>query len=297
MQAVPVGELQERLTGAGAILEDPGDIANSFYESIAWAYHEGITDGCGDVGMFCPNDELPRNEMASLLARALDLPPATVDHFDDDDGQSHEADINRVAEAGITFGCAELMYCPGQIVTREQMAGFLARAFALAPTRSTFSWMTRRRHSRRASTDWLHPASPRGWDGHFCPKATVTRGQTMAFLFRHFDGGPSGGGLSSTGSGSESPDRPEPMAPPRPPRARRPSQRWSRHRRRPRHRFQLRSRRRQRRRRRPPSRHRACRERPRARLRDGSRRDRQRATLTGGLEIAVYTPTLVTTGP
>ncbi len=208
VQAVPVGELQERLTGAGAILEDPGDIANSFYESIAWAYHEGITDGCGDVGMFCPNDELPRNEMASLLARALDLPPATVDHFDDDDGQSHEADINRVAEAGITFGCAELMYCPGQIVTREQMAGFLARAFALAPTRLDF-FVDDETSTLETSINRLAASGITAGcrDGHFCPKATVTRGQTMAFLFRHFDGGPSGGGLSSeAGSGSESPD-------------------------------------------------------------------------------------------
>ena len=133
VQAVPIGDLQEQLLGAGAILDDPGDIADSFYEAIAWAYHEGITGGCGAVvGMFCPNDQLPRNQMASLIARALDLPEATADHFDDDDGQTHEDAINRVAEAGITFGCAERTYCPKKLVTREQMAGFLSRAFALA---------------------------------------------------------------------------------------------------------------------------------------------------------------------
>jgi hypothetical protein len=42
--------------------------------------------------------------MASFLARALNLPAATADFFTDDAGSIHEADINRIAEAGITTG-------------------------------------------------------------------------------------------------------------------------------------------------------------------------------------------------
>ena len=72
--------------------------------------------------------------MASFIARALDLPPATHDYFSDDNGQTHEADINKVAEAGITGGCADGRYCPTGPVYREQMASFLARALAYADT-------------------------------------------------------------------------------------------------------------------------------------------------------------------
>ena len=69
--------------------------------------------------------------MASFLARALGLPVAAGDHFTDDDAfYAHEDDINRLFEAGVTRGCGTGIYCPGDAVTREQMAAFLHRAFA-----------------------------------------------------------------------------------------------------------------------------------------------------------------------
>ena len=40
----------------------------------------------------------------------------------------HHADINAVAGAGITGGCAPGLYCPDQAVRRDQMASFLHRA-------------------------------------------------------------------------------------------------------------------------------------------------------------------------
>jgi hypothetical protein len=43
----------------------------------------------------------------------------------------HQDDINRVAEAAITNGCAPRRYCPDQPVPREQMAAFLHRALTL----------------------------------------------------------------------------------------------------------------------------------------------------------------------
>ena len=48
-----------------------------------------------------------------------------------------EDDIDRLRVAGITFGCnppANDRYCPGQRVTRAQMASFLGRALKLTPT-------------------------------------------------------------------------------------------------------------------------------------------------------------------
>ena len=70
--------------------------------------------------------------MASFLARAIPaLTPASVDHFDNDDGNTHEENINVVAENGITLGCVEGSYCPGDRVARDQMASFLGRALDL----------------------------------------------------------------------------------------------------------------------------------------------------------------------
>ena len=86
-----------------------------------------ITGGCAP-GRFCPAGAVTREQMASFLARALQLPPATADFFTDDAGSPHEADINRLAQAGVTGGCGTATFCPRTIITREQMAAFLHRA-------------------------------------------------------------------------------------------------------------------------------------------------------------------------
>jgi len=100
--------------------EHEGDI-----NSVADA---GIASGCASL-RYCPRNGVTRGQMASFLVRALNLPPATRDWFRDDNGTMHEGAINRLAEAGITGGCAAGRFCPTSYVTREQMAGFLRRAF------------------------------------------------------------------------------------------------------------------------------------------------------------------------
>ena len=58
------------------------------------------------------------------------LDPASGDPFGDDDGSPHEASIAALAAAGITTGCEADQFCPGDPVTRAQMAAFLFRALA-----------------------------------------------------------------------------------------------------------------------------------------------------------------------
>jgi hypothetical protein len=66
--------------------------------------------------------------MAAFLVRALDLPPAVGDRFVDDEDSGFEAEIEALAAAGITAGCAPDRFCPSDPVTRGQMAAFLHRA-------------------------------------------------------------------------------------------------------------------------------------------------------------------------
>ena len=68
--------------------------------------------------------------MARLLSRALALPPATQDYYDDDNGTTFEDDLNRLAEAGISSGCGVRRSCPSNVVTRGQMVAMLHRALA-----------------------------------------------------------------------------------------------------------------------------------------------------------------------
>ncbi|CAN5149313.1 hypothetical protein BH23CHL9_BH23CHL9_06510 [soil metagenome] len=101
---------------------------NKHADSINAAREAGLTSGCGGT-KYCPTGRVTRGQMASFLARALNLPRASRDYFWDDNGSKHEDAINRVAQARITFGCDTGRYCPGGLVTREQMAAFLRRSF------------------------------------------------------------------------------------------------------------------------------------------------------------------------
>ena len=114
--------------------DDTGSIFEGAINRIAEA---GITQGCNppDNDRFCPKRQVSREELATLLVRAFDLPVATiVDRFIDDDESVHENGIDRLASAGITVGCnppENDRFCPTQKLTRGQIAVFLTRAIPL----------------------------------------------------------------------------------------------------------------------------------------------------------------------
>jgi hypothetical protein len=113
------------------------DTTNSVHAAnIAALAAAGITKGCNppENTAFCPERPITRGEMAAFLSRALALPDAgTTDFFTDDATSVFEADINRIAAAGITSGCGVDVYCPYSLLPRSQMAILLARALDLTP--------------------------------------------------------------------------------------------------------------------------------------------------------------------
>jgi len=104
------------------------DESSIFEGDINRLAEAGITSGCGG-GKYCPEATITREQMAAYLDRALDLPATVTDFFSDDEASPFQANINRVAAAGITKGCSLTTYCPLLTVTRGQMAAFLHRAF------------------------------------------------------------------------------------------------------------------------------------------------------------------------
>jgi hypothetical protein len=163
------------------------DIATSpFNGSISWLYLSGITGGCSAT-LFCPTAKVTRAQMAAFLARALELPSATTDYFDDDDGITLEHDINRMARAGLTGGCAPRRFCPTATVTRAQMAAFLARALDLPYATTDYfdddDGTTHERDiNRLAKAGLTGGCGPR----RYCPSQAITREQMAAFLHRAF---------------------------------------------------------------------------------------------------------------
>lgn len=108
--------------------------ASPFYAFVDEMAQREITLGCGD-GNYCPSAPVLREQMAAFLIRALgesDPPtPASQRFTDVPPSNVFYKFIDRMAVLGITQGCASGLYCPTGVVTREQMAAFLVRAFDL----------------------------------------------------------------------------------------------------------------------------------------------------------------------
>jgi hypothetical protein len=96
----------------------------------------GVTAGCGG-GNYCPTDPVTRAQMAVFLLRTHDgsaytPPPCLTPTFADVPCSSGFARwIDELAARGITAGCGAGNYCPGNPVTRGQMAVFLVTTFGL----------------------------------------------------------------------------------------------------------------------------------------------------------------------
>ena len=99
----------------------------------------GVTQGCSTEPVrFCPHSAVTRAQMASFLVRAFDLSTGPPAGFTDVNADSvHYANINALAESGVTQGCATDEFCPRRDTTRAQMATFLHRGSRWAVDRET----------------------------------------------------------------------------------------------------------------------------------------------------------------
>jgi len=158
-----------------------------FGADITWLVQSGITTGCA-TGYFCPTSAVTREQMASFLTRASHLPATAGDYFVDDATSSHEPDINSAADAGVTRGCGDWLYCPRTNVSREQMATFLARALNLPATAGDF-FVDDAGSPHEADINRLAAAGITTGCApyHFCPSGPVTREEMSGFLHRAFD--------------------------------------------------------------------------------------------------------------
>ncbi len=111
-----------------------------FFGYVERLFEQGITQGCGSSGgqlLFCPSQPVPREQMAAFIVRAKGLSqlfPPTPTFADVPASSVFFGYVERLFEQGITQGCGtsggQPIFCPGGLVSRQQMASFLIRAFA-----------------------------------------------------------------------------------------------------------------------------------------------------------------------
>ncbi|MCP4305958.1 MAG: hypothetical protein GY788_14000 [bacterium] len=165
-----------------------------FEQDITWLADEAITLGCNPPvnDLYCPDRPVTREQMATFLVRALDLPPTSNAPFSDTAGSVHFADINALAAAGITLGCnppANDRYCPAASVNRGEMAAFLVRALDLTDDGGGNSFVDddgsvfEMDIAKLAAAEITLGCNP-PVNNRFCPTDTVSRAQMAAFLHR-----------------------------------------------------------------------------------------------------------------
>jgi hypothetical protein len=193
---VPSGDLVvTKYSGdeSGRFLDDDDSIHEADVERLE---ELGITRGCNPPlnDRYCPAENVTREQMAAFLKRAAGLPSTAADFFVDDAGSVFEADINAIAEAGVTRGCNPPdndRYCPAQNVSRGQMAAFLARAFSLPPATADYfiddaGSIFEADINAIAQAGVTRGCNPPDND-RYCPTDTVTRAQMASFLVRAVD--------------------------------------------------------------------------------------------------------------
>ena len=168
-----------------------------FHADIVKIAQAQVTAGCGG-GNYCPADLVTRAQMSVFLLKGEHgsswIPDEVGDYwFTDVPPGSFAADwINYLASQSITGGCGTGIYCPGNPVTRAQMAVFILKTqgqyyppyvpqiFEDVPP-GAFAY------------DFINDIYNQGVTGGcsvvpklYCPDNLVTRGQMAVFIDRAF---------------------------------------------------------------------------------------------------------------
>ena len=135
----------------------------------------GVAADCADQHMgLCPDNAVPRNQMATFFARAFELEEANPARLVDVKSDNpHHDNISRLMATTIDPGCGyPSRFCPEEVVTRAQMADLLARAIdwqearaevAVTGTEEAISLtVSYDEEERKATVSWRKPPANNG---------------------------------------------------------------------------------------------------------------------------------------
>jgi uncharacterized repeat protein (TIGR03803 family) len=190
-------------TITAAFFADFSDVPqlDPLHDYVERIFRDGLTAGCGG-GNYCPDDDVIRAQIAVLVLKGEHggtyVPPtcsATVFADEPCPGGPFVDWVNQLASEGITRGCGGDDYCPGDSVTRAQMAVFLLKAengssylppmctgiFTDVPCPSQFAnWIEQLFNEHVTGGCSSVPLD-------YCPSSSVSRGQMAVFLSKTFN--------------------------------------------------------------------------------------------------------------
>ncbi|MGE5415087.1 MAG: S-layer homology domain-containing protein [Syntrophomonadaceae bacterium] len=174
--------------------------SHQFYKFVENLFHNGVTGGCAG-GNYCPSNPVTRAQMAVFLLKgehgSTYLPPACAATMFTDvpcPTGGFVDWINQLATEGITGGCGGGNYCPGNSVTRGQMAVFLLKGEhggAYVPPACSATVFTDVPCPSAQFVNFINELNAEGitggcGGGNYCPANPVNRGQMAVFLVKTF---------------------------------------------------------------------------------------------------------------
>jgi S-layer family protein len=187
---------QWRLHVGGSFTDVP--TSSPFYRFIETLLHHGVTSGCSATA-YCPASATTREQMAVFVLVAKEgtgyVPPACATPvFADVPASSPFCRwIEELARRAVVSGCGGGNYCPGSVVTREQMAVFVLRTLdqTLSPPACAPPNLYLDVPETSPFCRWIEELTRRGvvtgcGGGNYCPAASVTREQMGVFISATF---------------------------------------------------------------------------------------------------------------
>lgn len=166
------------------------DVGENFWAAteIYALVEAGVINGYPD-GTFKPGQDIIRGQAANLLTDALDLEiPSDLNAFPDVSEKSAFAEGAAATKAAGIFTGSEGKFGAGDVLTREQMASVLVRAFDLKANDKevSFTDWDKISPSHRENVKILaqNDITTGKGDGSFDPKSAINRAQFVTFLYR-----------------------------------------------------------------------------------------------------------------
>ncbi|MTV24985.1 hypothetical protein FTX61_06080 [Nitriliruptoraceae bacterium ZYF776] len=155
--------------------------------AIAELVARGITQGKTPT-TFDPSGSVTRAQLATFVARALELPDARVRFSDVPAGYVHAGAIGALVEAGHIRGFDDGTFRPGEPVTRDQIAAILGRVLGLDGHRQDrFSDIAGSVHRPMINALADAGVALGGGDGRYQPRRDLRRDQMASLLVRALD--------------------------------------------------------------------------------------------------------------
>jgi hypothetical protein len=169
---------------AGAQVAGFSDVrtTNVHAEAIAELAEAGILLGYED-GTFRPAASITRGQLASVIARAAELPPVRPAPFSDTAGNTHEGAIGALAAADILLGYEDGTFRPYDPIKREHVAVVIARWLGVDPV-ADGPFTDVNRYAGQINALWEIGIVNGTTATTFSPLANIRRDQTASLIYR-----------------------------------------------------------------------------------------------------------------